>query len=719
MDIVQFIAQFFYRIRYWLLWGGFIVTVLVAYFTQFLPFSYTVNSNIYAGVTNVTNIDGSKVENISSTFDNLINIAKSKSTLEQVSLRLLATNLVYGEEWQDNMYIQAKHYRQLLQRTPKEVLALVDRSSLEKTVGNLQKYRQESAANFVYSMFSRPTEFYGFEALDQIIVKRLGTSDLISFTYTSPDPGITQNTIRILEDELIKAYEILRFSATNSAIAYFEEQVRLAKINLNKEEDNLMRYNVEHSVINYDNQSKELAITKYDLDDREELALRTYRSAVALRRMLEDKMDIRAKIIRDNTKLLKELEKVTELNQNILEQEIFSTDTELKDNRQLQQNKNDLRNSEDRISHISDNLNEYNFTKEGVGIDNMVTEWLVACINEAKAQAELKVLRERRNDILNQYREFAPVGTQVNRKERAIGIAEDTYREQLRGLSEARLRLQNIKMTTANLQIIAPPEFPLTDNGRKRMLYIVAALIGSLIFITFYFLIIELIDRTLRDAERSHRLSGLPVIAAFNGISNLKFRGFLKVCNRRAAAYSCHRLNKYLATGRPTVINLLSMEEREGKSFLAKYFADHWASEGLRTRIVRHGVDFETNDKKYIRAQRLSDFWELNSAEQIPDIILVEYPSVSSSSLPLAVLKQADFNLLIANACRLWGKNDDINLKSIKEMLGDTPLSLYLNNADREVVESFTGELPPKTPLHSFVSRLSQLGLTAKKAAVK
>ena len=93
--------------------------------------------------------------------------------------------------------------------------------------------------------------------------------------------------------------------------------------------------------------------------------------------------------------------------------------------------------------------------------------------------------------------------------------------------------------------------------------------------------------------------------------------------------------------------------------------------------------------------------------------------SISTASLPLTVLKQADVNLLIANACRLWGKNDDINLKSIKEMLGDTPLSLYLNNADREVVESFTGELPPKTPLHSFVSRLSQLGLTAKKAAVK
>ena len=63
-------------------------------------------------------------------------------------------------------------------------------------------------------MYNRPVEFYSVSALEKIIVKRLGTSDLISFTYTSSDPGITQNTIKILEDELIKAYEILRFSAT-------------------------------------------------------------------------------------------------------------------------------------------------------------------------------------------------------------------------------------------------------------------------------------------------------------------------------------------------------------------------------------------------------------------------------------------------------------------------------------------------------------------------
>ena len=259
-----------------------------------------------------------------------------------------------------------------------------------------------------------------------------------------------------------------------------------------------------------------------------ELVKRTYESAIALRKMLEDKMDVRAKIIRTNTNLLQELEKVSTLNQSIMEHEIFTTENSQQNSERLLKEKEGLKKAEEKISHLSDNLNEYGFSKEGVGIQNMVDEWLLACVNEAKAKAELQVLLERQADIINEYGHFSPIGTQVKRKERAIGIAEDNYRNQIRGLAEANLRLQNIKMTTANLQIISDPEYPLTDNGRKRLVIIIAAFLGSLVFITAYFLLIELLDRTLRDPIRSKRLTGLPVIAAFNGISNLKFRGFLK-----------------------------------------------------------------------------------------------------------------------------------------------------------------------------------------------
>lgn len=721
MDIAKFISQFLYRIRYWLLWRTLLVTALVIYFTQFLPFSYTVESSLYAGVTNATTIDGSSVNYVAvnSTFDNLISIAQSRGTHKKVSLRLLANAYTYGEEWKDNRYIQSKHYRQLLQITPKEVLALIDRKDFNKTLENLTTYQKEEANNFLYSIFNRPVAFYSAKALEAILVKRAGNSDILDISYTSADPGITQQTVEILMDELLKAYEILRFKATNDVIAYFEEQVRIAKKRLNEEEDDLMRYCVQERIINYGEETESLAATRYQVDDRLEKAMREYEGAVALRKMLEDKMDVRAQIVRNNTNLLQELDKVSKLNQSIMEQEIFISDDAKESNKDLQQKKDALRNAEEKISHISDNLNEFSFSKEGVGIQEMVLEWLNSLVGEARAGAELKVLKNRQQEIFDQYSHMSPVGTQVTRKQRAIGIAEDNYRNQIRGLAEANLRLKNIEMSTSNLQTISPPEYPLTDNGRKRTIYIIMAFFGSLIFIITYFLLIELLDRTLRDAERSKRLTGLPVIAAFNGVSNLKFRGFLKACNRMAAAYCCRQLNKYIQPNRPTIINLLSMEQGEGKSYLTRYFATYWETEGLRVRVVEASLDFETNGKDYVQAQRLSDFWKRNEAEQEPDIILVEYPAINDASIPLPVLRSSDVNLLVANACRLWRTSDGNTLTAIKEAIGDSPFYLYLNNADREVVESFTGELPPQTPVHSFFSRLAQLGLTSKKAAVR
>ena len=722
MDILLIISQFFYRIRYWLLWGTLIVTGLVIYFTQFLPYSYTVQSNLYTGVSSTTTLDGSTINYaaISSTFDNLIGIAKSHSTLINVSQRLLADSYTYGEEWQDNEYIQAKHYRQLLEMTPPEVLELVNRDSVEVTLENLKEYYRDDTSNFLYNLYNRPIAFYSLRALNSIEIKRAGGSDILDINYTSADPGLTQKTVKYLIDELIAAYEEIRFKATNDVIAYFEEQVRKTKAALNVEEDDLMHYNVQQGIINYNEETEALAGTRYAVDDRVEEAQRTYHSAVALREMLDERMDIRAQMIRNNTNLLKELDQVTKLNQRILENEIFATDGNDTNSEQLANDRLKLKQVEANISNISDNLNEFNFTKEGVGIEEMIAEWLNALINEAKASAELKVLKDRQQDIRDQYTHMAPIGTQVNRKQRAIGIAEDVYRTQINGLASANLRLKNIEMSTSNLQPLSDPAFPLNDNGRKRSLYVIIAFLGSFVFITCFFLLIEVLDRTLRDKYRSQRLSGLPVIAAFNGISNLKYRGFLRACNRAAAAYSCRRLNKFFKPkGEPTIINLLSVHSGEGKSFLAEFFMKYWRAEGLNVKYLNYETDFDVVNHNYIQASALLDFWQPDTTEAPADLILVEYPSFNNCSVPLPVMQEADVNLLVANACRLWRDSDTATINPLKEALEGKPFMMYLNNADREVVESFTGELPPHTAVHSFLSRLAQFGFTSQQNAVR
>ena len=85
-NIPLFISRFLYRIRYQLIFGSLIVTILVAYFTQFLPKSYTVNTTIYTGIVSMASLEGdgstSNYQIVNNTFDNLISLLRSQSTLE-------------------------------------------------------------------------------------------------------------------------------------------------------------------------------------------------------------------------------------------------------------------------------------------------------------------------------------------------------------------------------------------------------------------------------------------------------------------------------------------------------------------------------------------------------------------------------------------------------------------------------------------------------------
>lgn len=721
MDNLVFISQFFYRIRYWLLVGSLTTTALVAYFTRFLPYSYTVKSSLYAGITNSTSLDGASINFsvINSTFDNLINIGRSRGTLEKVSMRLLANALTYGNPKKDTPYIQAEHYLELLEITPQEVLALVDRQNAEKTLANLTAYRKSNTENFVYALFNRPVEFYSATALENITMKRVSNSDILEIAYTSADPSITQQTVYILTDELIKAYENLRYESTNDVIEYFQKEVNAAKTVLDERENELMNYNVQEKVINYNEETKSLAGTRYEVDDRVEEAERAYQGALTLRNMLEEKMDIRAQIIRENTNLIQELNKVSTLNQNIMEQEIFIAEDRQTQNGKLQNEKKALKQAENNIVRISDTLNASNFTKEGVGIESMIDQWLAALVNEAKAKAEWEVLKRRQQEISGQYSHMSPIGTQVGRKQRAVGIAEDNYRTQLSGLANANLRLKNIEMSSSNLQTVAPPDFPITDNGRKRAMYIFAAFAGSLIFITAYFLLIELLDHTLRDPYRSRRLSGLPVVAAFNGDNRTRYRKYLEECHRIAAAYTCRRLSEYMQPGKTTIINLLSIYPQEGKTSIATWLMEYWRSVGLNVQLAMHGTDFETVGRKYVLATALNDFWTPDKEGSEADIILVEYPAYSTATLPLTAMQEANATLLVANARRLWNSSDNTMTIPLKDTLKDKPFMLCLNNAGREVVETFTDELPPTSRLRTLFKRISQLGLTAQQPEIK
>lgn len=716
MNISLYISRFIHRIRYQIFFGSLVVSSLVAYFTQFIPKTYTVNTSIYTGIVSSTGLDEEKPNFFeqNNTFDNLINLTKAKGSLQKVSLKLFAISMVYGDPNKDNSYITAKHYSALLKIVPEEVRLLINKNSLPKTIDNLEKYYQATPQNFLFNLFNHTHPHYSYNALKNIVVMRMGNSDLIEISFKSDDPGIALNTVIYINEELTKSYENIRYKSAIDVVKYYEEELRLHKIKLNQLEDDLTSYNIENEVINYTEQTKAIAISHTNYEDRYEQNARELESSDKLIKELESQMNIKTELIKTNSEFIETLKEVSAINGKITEIETFNSEKAQTNNSQLEKYKQLLKTTEEKLVALSNNMTEYKFSKEGVAIDEMVNNWLTEIIKNTKAKAEQKVLDERKADFEQKYKKLSPVGTQINRKEREIKITEESFLEILHGLNLAKLKQKNIQLTSASLNTITPPAFPIMSDGRKRGLLIIAAFIGSIIFIIGLNLIIELLDRTLRDAERAKRLTQTPVFGAFTGNIQLKYRGYIKACNRVSAAYTCNRLNRFLHKGKPTFINILSLEEKEGKSFVIKYLKEQWEEQGLKIVSLTAEKDFPV-DPNFLLAQNFNFFGISNDI----DIVVIEHLSMQRNTVPSELLKKADINLLIVNACRVWKNSDDEYLKYIKEMKENAPLYIYLNNASREAVEDFTGPLPPKSSMRNFTNRIIHLGLTARNSAVK
>ena len=206
------------------------------------------------------------------------------------------------------------------------------------------------------------------------------------------------------------------------------------------------------------------------------------------------------------------------------------------------------------------------------------------------------------------------------------------------------------------------------------------------------------------------------ILGAFNGRnSQLKYRGFVKTCNRISAAYAYNRLAPYLQKNKTLYINILSIEEREGKTFVAKYFQERWEELGFQVRYIRIGEEINIESSLFTT----ENIEEYIKAESQPDIVLIEYPSIQGNSVPPHLLSSSQVNILIANVRRVWKNSDKEFVSYLREITKNTSLYLYLNNASREAVEDFTGQLPPQTSMRSFTNRMMYMGLTATNSAIK
>ena len=594
MDLFRYFVRFLYKIRWYLVILPMIALIVAWFMTRNMERIYDTNTTIYTGMITGYNLEGSGAVggNSQTNITNLMLIITTDNTIHEVSLRLFGRCMMYGNPNKDNNYISAEHFRQLNATVPAEVKALINHNSEAQTYANLKAYEKPSQDNFLFGILNYHPYFGINSITSRLKVLQLNGSDIIDIGYSANDAGIAYNTLDILNEVFARQYQQIRFGETNNVIRFFEKEVsRLYKI-LTNAEDDLIRYNISKRIINYGEQTKALTGLEAQQQNFRNEQLMNYTTSKALMDYLERQLGNRAQVIRSNKEFTNQVRDISRIQSRISNLRLMSSETGAQNNEsqeELAKAQRDLQKATSRVTQLTKDIEASTYSTEtGVQANSMIDRWLEQILLLEKTKAEMTATDIMKNNLDRQYLFYAPIGATLDRKDRHIGFIEGNYMEMLKALNAARLRQRNLQMSTATLRVLNPPMFPLNAQPTNRLMILLGAFFLTFALTTLWFLIIELLDRTLRDRMRSERITKIPVMGCFPKESNLRYRRFNKTIADMAMKQLSKALLPHFKEGQQNVLNLLSTDSGNGKSYLAQELENYWISIGLQVRRLTY-----------------------------------------------------------------------------------------------------------------------------------
>lgn len=716
MDLFRYIVRFLYKIRWYLIILPLIALVVAWFLTRHMERVYDANTTIYTGMITAYNLEGGTgvIGNTQANMANLMIMITTDNTIHEVALRLFARCMMYGNPNKDNNYISSEHFRQLSAGVPADVKALINHNSEQITYSNLKAYERPMQDNYLFGLVNYHPWFGINSITSRLKVLQMKNSDIIDIGYSANDAGIAFNTLDILNDVFARQYADLRYGETNNVIKFFEREVaRLYKI-LSGAEDDLIRYNVSKRIINYAEQTKQLTILDAGQQTSDNDLLMKYTTSKSLMDYLERQLGDRAKVIRANREFTNQITDISRIQSRISNLKLMSSEggNEVESQLELAKAEKMLQDATGRVKDLTRDIEASTYSTEtGVKASAMIDRWLqqVLILEETKARMTAQDIM--RGKLDKQILYYAPIGATLGRKDRHISFIEANYMEMLKALNAARLRQRNLQMTTATLRVLNPPMFPMNAQPTNRMMILLGSFALAFLLTALYFFIIELLDHTLRDRMRSERITKVPVMGCFPKESTLRYRRFNKTIADMALRQLSKSLLPHFKDGQQNVLNLLSTDAGNGKSFIAQELENYWISIGLQVRRLTYDEDFLAEDSRFILANGIKDI----CPDIMPnEIAIIEYPNLDDNSISPALLNMGTVNLLVTRANRTWKDVDQKALKELNERLENKDtLFMYLTEAQRYAVEEFVGQLPPYTKFNNFVYRMSQMGLTA------
>ncbi len=586
----------------------------------------------------------------------------------------------------------------------------VDENDFYRTVENLTAYYHSSDSNFIYELLQYGHPHYSVEAISKAQITRVQNSDLVKVTYSSDDPGICQQTLKILTGVFINNYKGLRISQTDQVVNYFKEEVRKANEKLKAAEDRLLEFNKKNNLINYSEQTEAIALQKEELDKTYQDKMVDMQGARASLDKLESKLMKKDSIFLKSDMLTNKRNELSKVTEKLIVNEVAQDydDITSRGVRELQAKKERL---EDEIKLYLDQLFMYQQTIEGVPIEDLLNNWLQNVIEYESAKASLAVLQGRKEEYKEIYAVFAPLGATLKRIEREIDVNEQEYLELLRSLNEARMRQQNLDMTS-NIKVVDEPYYPLTVTGGNTKILMLAAGFLGLILVVFVILVLEYFDNSNRSPEQLRKATSLKMAGIFPDL-NIQDESI-------DLPYSISRLTEIIIQNlslqlrhtsinkpvKPYFILLFSTQPESGKTTVGHHLKEKLESYESNVLYMNYK---QTNDQQFIESEYIYDinnrFFEIDHVKQLLDstalrsdnaeydYILLEIPSIIHNSYPLDLMKTIDGSLLVSKATESWKNADQMALENFMQVSNEEPMFI-LNQADKYAIDEMLHGIP-------------------------
>jgi len=609
-----------------------------------------------------------------------------------------------------------------------------DTTAFDRLVRQLINYGHQNDYNFIYELWnSQKDPFYSLNALSTVDIYRIQSSDLIRLSYKTTDPGIAQQTLVFLTKCFIRSYKLLRQNQTDAVIAYFKRQVEDAMRRLQRAESDLLVFNSKNNIINFYEQTKEIAITKEELDvtyQNKQIALASSDAAI---KIIEKKLETHAKLSLNTSAILRLRNELTNTTMQIANIEI-----DLGNDSATIKQLSVLKNKVEAIKlELKDNIDQlYLVTNsvEGLPLKDLLNSWLANVIAYEESKAALRVLSERKRYFQKVYEIFAPLGAQQKRFERLIGVTESEFLELLHDLNLAKLRQQDDELST-NLKVVDPPFYPLHAlRSRAMLLVLVAALIG-LIFVIIVLLALEFFDTTIKTGDRAERFIKLKLAGMYPKIVKQIYNvdiGFilprLVEIMAQNIKISLHKsLNNTLK--KPAVILLFSTRDSEGKTTIGRELSRKFKSFGENAIFLNYIKENISPAEGYGNGELIppaedevqyiiqDNFFETKDTSELLrgyehldlesyDYIFIEIPSLINNAYPIDLIQKFDLALLVVRANRSWTDADKAALNGFLSVTNQ-PTQIILNGVELMFLDSVFGDIPmPRSKFRRSVKRI-------------